>query len=73
MRIPGVGPQYSDLLEAAGVDSPAELSHRNAKNLEDTFQSVVAARPGIVNRIPGEAQITGWIADASKLEAVVEH
>ncbi len=73
MRIPGVGPQYSDLLEAAGVDSPAELSHRNPTSLEDTFQSVVAARPGIVRRIPSEAEITEWIADAGKLEKVVEH
>ena len=46
MRIPGVGTQYSDLLEAAGVDSPAELAHRNAANLAQTFQEVVAARPG---------------------------
>ena len=29
MRIKGVGPEYSDLLEAAGVDSPAELAQRN--------------------------------------------
>ena len=29
MRIPGVGSEYSDLLEAAGVDSPAELAQRN--------------------------------------------
>jgi predicted RecB family nuclease len=73
MRVPGVGPQYSDLLEAAGVDSPAELSHRNPTSLEDTFQSVVAARPGMVRRIPSQAEITEWIAEAGKLEKVVEH
>ncbi len=73
MRIPGVGPQYSDLLEAAGVDSPAELAQRNPKNLEATVQSVAAERPGIVRRIPGEAEITGWIEEASKLDKVVEH
>ena len=37
IRIPGVGSQYSDLLEAAGVDSPAELARRNAGNLATTF------------------------------------
>ena len=73
MRIPGVGPEYSDLLEAAGVDSPAELALRNPKNLEITVQEVVAARPGIVRRIPGEAEITAWIEEAGKLEKVVEH
>ncbi len=45
MRIKGVGSEYSDLLEAAGVDSPAELAGRNAANLAITFQEVVAARP----------------------------
>jgi len=73
MRIPGVGPQYSDLLEAAGVDSPAELAHRNASNLAVTVQEVVAARPGIVRRVPTEAEIAGWIEEARRLDKVVEH
>jgi uncharacterized membrane protein len=73
MRIPGIGPEYSDLLEAAGVDSPAELALRNPKNLEITVQEVVAARPGIVRRIPGETEIAAWIEEAGKLEKVVEH
>jgi predicted flap endonuclease-1-like 5' DNA nuclease len=73
MRIKGVGSQYSDLLEAAGVDSPAELARRNAANLADAFQSVVAERPGIVRRIPTEAEIADWIADAKGLPKVVEH
>ena len=46
MRVPGVGPQYSDLLEAAGVGSPAELAQRNPANLAITVQEVIAARPG---------------------------
>jgi len=73
MRIKGVGSQYSDLLEAAGVDSPAELGNRNASNLAATFEEVVAARPGIVRRIPTEAEVAGWIAAAKTLPKVVEH
>ena len=73
MRVPGVGTQYSDLLELAGVDSPAELSHRNAANLAQTFQDAVAARPGTVRRIPTETEIAGWIETAAKLPGVVEH
>lgn len=73
MRIKGVGSEYSDLLEAAGVDSPSELAMRNAANLATTFQEVVAARPGIVRRVPSEAEITGWIAESKTLEKVVEH
>ncbi len=73
MRVPGVGPQYSDLLEAAGVGSPAELAERNPANLAVTVQEVVAARPGMVRRVPNEAEIARWIEDAGKLERVVEH
>jgi predicted flap endonuclease-1-like 5' DNA nuclease len=73
MRIDGVGSEYSDLLEAAGVDSPAELAHRNAGNLAVTFQEVVAARPDMVRRIPGETEISGWIAQAATLPKVVTH
>jgi predicted flap endonuclease-1-like 5' DNA nuclease len=73
MRVPGVGTQYSDLLEAAGVDSPAELAQRNAANLAITVQEVQAARPGIVRRIPSEAEIADWIDAARALDKVVEH
>ena len=73
MRIDGVGPQYSDLLEAAGVGSPAELANRNPANLAVTIQEVVAARPGIVRRAPTEAEVAGWVAEAGQLEQVVEH
>ncbi len=73
MRIDGVGSEYSDLLEAAGVDSPPELAQRNAANLAITLQEVVAARPGIVRRIPSEAEVAGWIAQAQMLPKVVTH
>ena len=73
MRISGVGSEYSDLLEAAGVDSPAELAQRNAANLATTMQEVVAARPGKVRRIPSESEIQGWIDQVKKLPTRVEH
>ena len=71
MRIPGVGPQYSELLVAAGVESPAELAHRNSGNLATTLQEVVAARPAIVRRVPSYSDIDGWIEYAGELEKVV--
>jgi predicted flap endonuclease-1-like 5' DNA nuclease len=73
MRIPGVGSEYSDLLEASGVDSPAELARRNAANLATTFQEVDAARPNMVRRVPSEETITQWIEAARKLDKIVEH
>ncbi len=73
MRIDGVGSEYADLLEAAGVDSPAELANRNAANLAITFQEVVAARPSIVRRTPSQETIEGWIAQAKTLPRLVTH
>ena len=73
MRIKGVGSEYSDLLEAAGVDSPAELAQRNAANLAQTFQEVDAARPNIVRRVPSEKEIQGWIDESKTLKKVVQH
>ena len=73
MRLPGVGSEYADLLEAAGVDSPAELAQRNAANLAQTFQEVDAARPNWIRRIPSEETITGWIAAAAEVEKAVSH
>src|SRR3954468_18906666 len=73
MRIKGVGSEYSDLLEAAGVDSPAELVLRNAANLAQTFQEVDAARPNVVRRVPSEKEIQGWIDHSRTLPKVVEH
>src|SRR5207342_760337 len=73
MRIKGVGSEYSDLLEAAGVDSPAELAQRNPANLATTFQEVVAARPDIVRRVPTESELSDWISQSKDLEKVVEH
>ena len=73
MRIDGIGPQYSDLLEAAGVGSPAELAQRNPAHLVITLQEVVAARPGIVRRTPNDAEVADWVAKAAQLPQVVEH
>jgi predicted flap endonuclease-1-like 5' DNA nuclease len=72
-RIDGVGSEFSDLLEAAGVDSPAELANRNAANLAITFQELDAARPSTTRRLPSEATISGWIAQARNLPKIVEH
>ena len=73
MRIDGVGSEYADLLEAAGVDSCAELAQRNAANLAQTFQELDAARPNTVRQVPSETTIQGWIDQADKLAKVVSH
>jgi len=71
-RIKGVGSEYSDLLEIAGVDSPAELAHRNAANLTESMAEANAAR-NLVRRLPTLAEVTGWIEESKTLPKVVEH
>jgi predicted flap endonuclease-1-like 5' DNA nuclease len=71
-RINGVGSEYSDLLEAAGVDSPVELAHRVPANLVAKMQEINKAKK-LVRVVPGEKSVTDWVAQAKKLPKVVEH
>jgi predicted flap endonuclease-1-like 5' DNA nuclease len=72
MRINGVGSEYSDLLEAAGVDSPAELAHRNAANLATTLAEANAER-NFVRQVPSQSMVEKWIEESKTLPKVVEH
>lgn len=71
-RLKGVGSEYSDLLEAAGVDSPVELAHRSAANLTATIAETNAAS-SLVRRLPTLEMVTAWIEEAKTLPKVVEH
>ncbi len=73
MRIDGVGSEYADLLEAAGVDSCAELARRNPAHLAQTFAEIDAARPDWIRRVPSEKMVTGWVEQAGAFEKVVTH
>lgn len=72
MRLNGVGSEYADLLEAAGVDSPAELANRNAANLA-TAIAEYNDKKSIVRRVPSQAEVESWIAEAKRLPAIVQH
>ncbi|HYW25422.1 MAG TPA: DUF4332 domain-containing protein [Terriglobales bacterium] len=72
MRIKGVGSEYSDLLEAAGVDSCLELSHRVPANLHRKMEEINGARK-LVRRLPTEAEVSQWVAAAKSMPKVVEH
>jgi predicted flap endonuclease-1-like 5' DNA nuclease len=71
-RLKGVGSEYSDLLEAAGVDSPAELAHRVPANLVAKMQELNKVKK-LVRVVPGEKTVTDWVEQAKKLPKVVEH
>lgn len=71
-RVKGVGTQYSDLLEAAGVDSPTELATRNAENLQAKMAEVNATKK-LVRQVPSVKQVEAIIASAKGLSKVVTH
>ena len=72
MRIHGVGPQFAELLEAAGVDTVKELRYRKAENLVAKLEEVNAEK-NLVNRVPSLAEVTKMIAEAGELEVVMTY
>ena len=72
MRISGIGPQYSELLEAAGVDTVKELRHRNAENLE-TKMGEVNEEKKLTRQVPKAKEIERWIATAKDTEPTITH
>ena len=71
-RIKGVGSEYSDLLEEAGVDTVVELSNRVPENLLAKMVEVNKTK-NLVNKMPGLKQVKGWITQAKKLPRVVTY
>lgn len=71
-RIKGVGPQFAELLEAAGVDTVKELKHRVPANLTKKMLETNEAK-NLANRVPSEKEVTEWIAEAKTLEPKVSY
>ncbi|GAB4530380.1 MAG: hypothetical protein Fur0018_17670 [Anaerolineales bacterium] len=72
MRIKGVGGEYSDLLEAAGVDTVKELAQRNPENLHAALLATNTAK-NLVRRVPSLKDVQDWVAMAKTLDAAVSH
>jgi predicted flap endonuclease-1-like 5' DNA nuclease len=66
MRIIGVGPQYSELLEAAGVDTVKELKQRSPKKLLIKMKEM-NERKKLTRAVPSEKAITRWVAQAKSM------
>ncbi len=77
MRVKGVATQYSDLLEAAGVDTVKELAKRRPDNLtammKDVNDAAVAKGRSIVRRPPSQVEVEKWVAHAKKLKPAVSY
>ena len=72
MRLNGVGEEYADLLEAAGVDTVKELAQRNAENLAIAM-AVCNEKENRTNRVPSAETVQGWIDEAKTMEPAVSH
>jgi predicted flap endonuclease-1-like 5' DNA nuclease len=68
MRLTGVGGDFSNMLEEAGVNSCKELQHRVPEKLYTTLEAIHSDKK-IGHRAPSVAQVTEWIAEAKKLSA----
>ena len=71
-RVKGVGSEYADLLEAAGVDTVVELAQRNPEQLHAKLLTANAAKK-LVRRPPGFSQVRNWIQQAKKLPRMVSY
>jgi predicted flap endonuclease-1-like 5' DNA nuclease len=71
-RIKGVGSEFSDLLEEAGVDTVVELARRAPANLLAKMVEVNAQKK-LVRRLPVLSQVESWVAQAKELPRVIEY
>jgi len=71
-RIKGVGSEYADLLEAAGVDTVVELAQRNPAKLLPRVLEVNEAKH-LVRRSPVQSQVDDWVAQAKKLPRMIQY
>ena len=71
-RVKGIGPQFSELLEAAGVDTVKELKTRRADNLVAKMKEVNEAKH-LTKVVPTEAQLQEMIDQAKELEPMVTY
>jgi predicted flap endonuclease-1-like 5' DNA nuclease len=72
MRVNGVGEEYADLLEAAGVDTVPELAQRNAQNLLDVLTKTNTQKK-LVRQTPSLSAVKGWIAAAKDMPRVLQY
>ena len=67
MRITGIGEEYSELLEAAGVDTVKELKHRSPENLAAKMKEINDEKK-LTRAVPSPKEVTRWVEQAKSLE-----
>ncbi len=72
IRIKGIGEEYSDLLEEAGVDTVKELGTRRPDTLYLTLVDINREK-NLVRRIPSKNDVEIWVRNAKKLQPIVRY
>jgi len=71
-RVKGVGSEWSDLLETAGVDTVRELAKRDPVKLHETLLQVNAKKK-LVRQTPSLKQVRAWVKQAKRLPVMVTY
>lgn len=71
-RVKGIGQEFSELLEAAGVDTVKELRTRNAANLHAKLKEVNEQK-NLTRALPALKTVEGWVEFALTLEAKITY
>ena len=71
-RVKGVGEEYADLLEEAGVDTVVELGKRKPDNLHQAM-ATVNQKKKLVRQLPSISQVKTWVAQAKKLPRAIKY
>jgi predicted flap endonuclease-1-like 5' DNA nuclease len=71
-RIKGIGGEYADLLEEAGVDTLPELARCKADHLLTKMAEINATRQ-LVRKMPVLKQVEDWIKHAALLPRVLKY
>jgi predicted flap endonuclease-1-like 5' DNA nuclease len=72
MRIKGIGEEYSDLLEEAGVDTVKELRNRVPEHLYEAIVRTNEAKR-LVRRLPTLGIVRDWVQQAKSLPPKVTY
>jgi predicted flap endonuclease-1-like 5' DNA nuclease len=71
-RIKGIGPQFAELLEAAGVDTVKELKNRKAENLHAKLTEIQDAKK-LTRVVPALSKVEDFIEQAKNLPPIVTY
>ena len=72
MRVSGIGGEFAELLEAAGVDTVKELRNRNADNLAAKMAEINETKK-LTRTVPSEKIVTNWIEQAKTMDPMISH